>query len=219
MSPVPIRFPSLMSCVFVAALLALGACGDGDKTPVLPDTSVDGTGKLSLTSTSGDLSASDYRLGPNDLTRIIVLGQPSLTGEFMLDGDGNLSFPLIGNVQASGMTPTQLQRTIAAKLDPDYLRNPSVSVEVTTRRPFYVVGEVQKPGSYPFVTDMTVLNAVATAGGQTSRANMGHFYIKRQVDGHVVRVYASQESRLQPGDTIVVEERYGSFSADDGRES
>jgi polysaccharide export outer membrane protein len=70
------------------------------------------------------------------------------------------------------------------------------------------VGEVQKPGSYPYVTDMNVLNAVATAGGQTYRANMGRFYIKRQVDGQVVRVSATQESRLQPGDTVVVRERY-----------
>jgi protein involved in polysaccharide export with SLBB domain len=211
MSAVPVSFVSVFRCVIVATLLALGACGDNDQTPIVPDTTVDSAGNTSLTGTGGgnkERSASDYRLGPNDRTRIIVYGQPNLTGEFVLDGTGNLSFPLIGNVQASGMTPTELQRAITAKLDPDYLHNPSVSVEVATRRPFYVVGEVQKPGSYPFVTDMTVLNAIATAGGQTYRANMGHFYIKRQVDGRVVRIAASQESRLQPGDTVVIRERY-----------
>ena len=209
MSSVPVSFASLLRCAFAAALLALGACGDNDNTPIVPDTS---GGKMSLTgngsSGGGDRAGSDYRLGPNDRTRIIVYGQPNLTGEFVLDGNGNLAFPLIGNVPASGMTPTELQRTIAAKLDPDYLHNPSVSVEVASRRPFYVVGEVQKPGSYPYVTDMTLLNAIATAGGQTYRANMGRFYIKRQVDGQVVRVAATQESRLQPGDTVVVRERY-----------
>jgi protein involved in polysaccharide export with SLBB domain len=210
MSTVPVSFASLLRCAFMAALLALGACGDNDTTPIVPDTSV-GSGTMSLTGTGGgggDRSASDYRLGPNDRTRIIVYGQPNLTGEFVLDGSGNLAFPLIGNVPANGMTPTELQRAIAAKLDPDYLHNPSVSVEVASRRPFYVVGEVQKPGSYPYVTDMTVLNAIATAGGQTYRANMGRFYVKRQVDGQVVRVVATQESRLQPGDTVVVRERY-----------
>src|SRR5215475_1652592 len=203
-------FATLLRCVCVAALLALGACGDSDTTPIVADPSV-GSGKMSLTGSGGgggDRSASDYRLGPNDRTRIIVYGQPNLTGEFVLDGNGTLAFPLIGNVPASGMTPVELQRAIAAKLDPDYLHNPSVSVEVASRRPFYVVGEVQKPGSYPYVTDMNVLNAVATAGGQTYRANMGRFYIKRQVDGQVVRVSATQESRLQPGDTVVVRERY-----------
>ena len=209
MSAVPVSIASLLRCALVAALLALGACGDNDPTPIVPDTS--GSGKMSLTSAgggNGDRAGSDYRLGPNDRTRIIVYGQPNLTGEFVLDGSGNLAFPLIGNVPANGMTPTELQRAIAAKLDPDYLHNPSVSVEVASRRPFYVVGEVQKPGSYPFVTDMTVLNAIATAGGQTYRANMGRFYVKRLVDGQTVRVAASQESRLQPGDTVVVRERY-----------
>ena len=91
---------------------------------------------------------------PTTALRIIVFGQPTLTGEFMLDGNGVLAFPLIGNVNASGMTPSELQQAIAAKLDPDCLHNPSVSVEVSTRRPFYVIGEVQKPGNYPYVTDI-----------------------------------------------------------------
>jgi protein involved in polysaccharide export with SLBB domain len=210
MSAVPVSLATLLRCACVAALLALGACGDSDNTPIVADPSV-GSGKMSLTGNGGgggDRASSDYRLGPNDRTRIIVYGQPNLTGEFVLDGSGNLAFPLIGNVPANGMTPTELQRAIAAKLDPDYLHNPSVSVEVASRRPFYVVGEVQKPGSYPYVTDMNVLNAIATAGGQTYRANMGRFYIKRQVDGQVVRVAATQETRLQPGDTVVVRERY-----------
>jgi protein involved in polysaccharide export with SLBB domain len=210
MSAVPVSFASLLRCAVVAALLALGACGDNDNTPIVSDNSAGTGGKMSLTGGggSGDRAGSDYRLGPNDRTRIIVYGQPNLTGEFVLDGSGNLSFPLIGNVQANGMTPSELQHAIAAKLDPDYLHNPSVSVEVATRRPFYVVGEVQKPGSYPFVTDMNVLNAVATAGGSTYRANMGRFYIKRAVDGQTVRIAATQESRLQPGDTVIVRERY-----------
>ncbi|MBN9088381.1 MAG: polysaccharide export protein [Reyranella sp.] len=190
----------------VAALLALGACGDGDRTPIVSDAS--GGQALSLTATGGRGTSSDYRLGPNDRTRIIVFGQPTLTGEFQLDGNGVLAYPLIGNVDARGMTPSELQQTIAQRLDKDWVHNPSVSVEVSTRRPFYVIGEVQKPGSYPYVTDMSVLNAIATAGGQTYRANMADFYIKRKQDGRVVRVQATQESLLQPGDTVVVKERY-----------
>lgn len=195
----------------VAALLALAACSDGDRTPIVAENAtVAGPpgGSAALTMEGGKGSASDYRLGANDRTRITVYGQPNLTGEYMLDGNGVLAFPLIGNVPASGMTPSELQRAIATKLQGDYLRDPSVSVEVATRRPFYIVGEVQKPGSYPFVTDMSVLNAIATAGGQTYRANMGDFYIKRERDGRVVRVQATQESRVQPGDIVMVRERY-----------
>lgn len=189
----------------IAGLLALGACGDRDNTPIVQDTS--GGQALSL-APNGSPVASDYKLGPNDRTRIIVFGQPSLTGEFVLDGNGVLAFPLVGNINAKGMTPSQLQQTIAQKLDTDWIKNPSVSVEVSTRRPFYVVGEVQKPGSYPYVTDMNVLNAIATAGGETYRANMHEFWIKRKQSGRIVRVEANQESTLQPGDTVVVRERY-----------
>ena len=189
----------------IGALAALGACGQMDTTPIVPDTS---NGQaLSLTA-DGAAVSSDYKLGPNDRTRIIVFGQPSLTGEFVLDGNGVLAFPLVGNINAKGMTPSQLQQTIAQKLDTDWIKNPSVSVEVSTRRPFYVVGEVQKPGSYPYVTDMNVLNAIATAGGETYRANMHEFWIKRKQSGRIVRVEANQESTLQPGDTVMVRERY-----------
>ncbi|SKA30451.1 polysaccharide export outer membrane protein [Enhydrobacter aerosaccus] len=203
----------LCGCIF-AALLALGACADSDPTPIVPDNST-ASGSLNLAPTNGGkggkssgTSAADYRLGPNDRTRIIVFGQPNLTGEFQLDGNGVLAFPLIGNVDANGMTPRDLQRAIANKLDPEYMHNPSVSVEVATRRPFYVVGEVQRPGSYPYVTDMTLLEAVATAGGETYRANMSKFWIKRRVNGEIVRVAGSQESQIQPGDTVIVRERY-----------
>ncbi len=195
---------SLLGRALLLSLLTLGACGDGDDTPIVPDT----TSSLAPNRVHKGVADSDYKLGPNDRTRIIVYGQPTLTGEYVLDGNGVLAFPLIGNVPANGMTPAQLQHTIASKLDPDYLRNPSVSVEVSSRRPFYVVGEVQKPGSYPYVTDMTVLTAVATAGGQTYRANMGRFYVKRTVNGRTVRIEAKQETKLQPGDTVEVRERY-----------
>jgi polysaccharide export outer membrane protein len=153
--------------------------------------------------------SSDYKLGGGDRMRIIVYGQPNLTGEYALDGGGVLSFPLIGQVQAMGMTPNQLERALVARLHPDYLRNPSVSVEVMTRRPFYIVGEVRNPGSYPYVAGMTVINAIALAGGFTYRARESSFYIKRtDKAGQTGRIDANQETPVQPGDVIMVRERY-----------
>ena len=193
-------------------MLALAAC-DSDTTPIVEDAPAGGGARVAPTNTTGRASASsdresDYKLGPNDKVRIIVFGQPTLTGEYSLDGNGGLAFPLIGNVQANGMTTAQLQKAIAAKLDPDYLVNPSVSAEVITRRPFYVIGEVHKPGNYPYVTDMTALNAVAMAGGFTYRARKNDFYIKRlDKDGRMVRIVANAGTVLQPGDTLEVRER------------
>ena len=201
---------SLRSCSLVCALGVLAAC-ETDPTPIVDDTHGLNLAPTGRAGGNGGLGAvsSDYRLGPNDRTRITVFGQPNLTGEFMLDGNGSVAFPLIGNINADGMTPRELQQAIAGKLDPDYLRNPSVSVEVLTRRPFYVLGEVQKPGNYPYVTDITALNAVAMAGGYTYRAKTTQFYVKRlDKDGKMVRIVAKPETIIRPGDTLEVRERY-----------
>jgi protein involved in polysaccharide export with SLBB domain len=190
-------------CGLCIAAFALAAC-ESDPTPIVKETAAKGEG-LHLAQASGV----DYRLGANDRVRIIVFGQPTLTGEYTLDGNGVLAFPLIGNVNANGQSPNQLQKAIASKLDPDYLQNPSVSAEVITRRPFYVIGEVQKPGNYPYVTDMTALQAVAMAGGYTYRARQNDLYIKRlDANGRMVRVAATPETRIQPGDTVEIKERY-----------
>ncbi|MCA0248021.1 MAG: polysaccharide export protein [Proteobacteria bacterium] len=201
---------SLRACSLVCALGVLAAC-ETDPTPIVEDSQSLSLAPTGRSGGSGGLSSvsGDYRLGPNDRTRITVFGQPNLTGEFMLDGNGAVAFPLIGNINANGMTPRELQQAIAGKLDPDYLRNPSVSVEVLTRRPFYVLGEVQKPGNYPYVTDITALNAVAMAGGYTYRAKTTEFYVKRlDKDGRMVRVVAKPETIIRPGDTLEVRERY-----------
>lgn len=211
-SPIaPLRRRSLF-----VAMFALAAC-DVDQTPVVPETAAgDGVNNLSPSNSPrgarGGPGVSgrdpDYRLGPNDRIRITVFGQPTLTGEYTLDGNGVLAFPLIGNVESNNMTTSQLQQTIASRLDPDYLRNPSVSAEVITRRPFYVVGEVKKPGNFPYVTDMTVLQAVAMAGGYTYRARQHKPLIKRMdTDGRLVAIEARPESRIQPGDTVEIKER------------
>ncbi len=148
----------------------------------------------------------DYQLGSGDQVRVIVFGEPEMTGEYQVDGKGRLAFPLIGIVDAGGLTATQLETAIAGKLSPDYIRDPSVSVEVMTYRPFYIVGEVQKPGSYPYVSGMTVLNGVAVAGGFTYRAREEDFYIERAGSGQ--RVDAGPSTQVLPGDVITVRERW-----------
>ncbi len=198
-----------------AAFLALAAC-DGDTTPIVKEsgeslqlapTNAPGGG-LRQGAKAATGKDSDYKLGANDRLRITVFGQPTLTGEYALDGNGVLSFPLVGNVPADGLTTSQLQKAIAAKLAPDYLVNPDVSAEVITRRPFYVIGEVQKPGNYPYLTGITAINAVAMAGGFTRRARKNDFYVRRtDQNGQTVRIEANSGTVLQPGDTLDVRER------------
>ena len=204
MSAEPSTIGSLRRRGLFFAMLALAAC-DSDSTPIIPMAAAGG----SSPGAGEAVSARDSnKLGPNDRLRITVFGQPTLTGEYTLDGNGDLAFPLIGNVPANGVTTSQLQQAIAAKLKPDYMVNPNVSAEVITRRPFYVIGEVQKPGNYAYVSDMTAVNAIAMAGGFTRRARKNDFYIRRlDKDGKVVRIEANVGTVLQPGDTLEVRER------------
>ena len=196
MSAEPSTIGSLRRRGLFLGMFVLAAC-DSDSTPIVPMAAA-GVGS------PGDSN----KLGPNDRLRITVFGQPTLTGEYTLDGNGVLAFPLIGNVPASGSTTSELQQKIAAKLNPEYLINPSVSAEIVNRRPFYVIGEVQKPGNYPYVTDMTAVNAVAMAGGFTRRAKKNDFYIRRlDKDGKMVRIEANAGTVLQAGDTLEVRER------------
>ena len=150
-----------------------------------------------------------YRLGSGDRVRITVYGQPEMSGEYAIDGSGMLSFPLIGQVHAGGLNAGGLEKALVSRLQPDYLKDPSVSVEVLTYRPFYIVGEVRTPGSYPYVSGMTVLNAVALAGGFTYRAREDDFYVMRSVaDGRKKRLDAAPDTTVLPGDVITVRERY-----------
>jgi protein involved in polysaccharide export with SLBB domain len=186
------------------AMFALAAC-DSDSTPIVPMAAAGGGSQGAGEAGTGRDS---NKLGPNDRLRITVFGQPTLTGEYTLDGNGVLAFPLIGNVPANGSTTSELQQKIAAKLQPDYLVNPNVSAEIVNRRPFYVIGEVQKPGNYPYVSDITVVNAIAMAGGFTRRARKNEFYIRRlDKDGKMVRIEANAGTVLQAGDTLEVRER------------
>ncbi len=145
-----------------------------------------------------------YQLGSGDKIRVIVFGEEDLGGEFQVDGNGRLSLPLIGELQAKGQTANSLEQEIAAKLADGYLQSPRVSVEISTYRPFYVIGEVNKPGEYPYVNGMSALNAIALAGGYTTRANEGPIYIRRNGSLREEKLEADQMTRILPGDVIRV---------------
>ena len=149
-----------------------------------------------------------YRLGSGDQVRVNVFGQSDLSGDFTVDGTGMVALPLVGNIKAGGLTLREFAKAVTKALKPDYLKNPRVSAEVLNYRPFYIIGEVKKPGSYPYVNGMTVVNAVALAGGYTYRADQDHISITRGTDKKRKRVNANHETLVLPGDVIDVPERF-----------
>lgn len=159
--------------------------------------------------TSGGVTtAQGYTLGAGDKVKMTVFGEEDLSGEFEVDGTGSLALPLIGEIDVGGKTPRQTEQAIAAKLSAGYLVNPRVNIEVMNFRPFFILGEVNKPGSYPYVNDMTVISAVALAGGYTSRAVTGHVYVKRASDPSKKETEMPEDAKISPGDVIRVDERF-----------
>jgi len=150
----------------------------------------------------------EYKLGSADKIRVITFGEEALTGEFIISGSGKVSLPLVGEVQAAGLTISQFQDEVQTALKQGYLRDPHVSVEVLTYRPFYILGEVQKPGEYPYTNGLTVMNAVATANGFTYRANTKRVFIKRSDDSEEVEYPLTGTTPVAPGDTIRIKERF-----------
>jgi len=149
----------------------------------------------------------EYVLGPGDKIRVIVFAEDNLSGEFVVDGAGSISMPLIGEVRANGKSIRELQRSVETSLLQGYLNDPKVSAEVLNFRPYYILGEVEESGEYPFSTGLTVVNAVATAGGFTYRANTRAVYIKRAGDSKEVQYILTTTTPVQPGDTIRIIER------------
>lgn len=150
---------------------------------------------------------SQYTLGPGDILRIKVFKHKDITGDYRVDGTGNIAFPLVGNIRAEGKTVQQFQKSLIEKLKAGYLVNPNVSIEVTNYRPFFILGEVNSPGNFPYQNGMTVINAVALAGGFTNRADKGDITITRIVAGKETKIHASLNQVVLPGDTIDVSQR------------
>ena len=153
-------------------------------------------------------AAPAYTLDSGDKLRVVVFGQDGITNSYTVDAGGNVNLPLIGGVPARGTTTQQLSKVIADRLKQGFVRDPSVSVEVEAYRPFFILGEVTTSGQYPYVANMTVETAVAIAGGFGARASKQKVELTRNAPGQQMRGDVPLNYPLQPGDTIVVKERW-----------
>ncbi len=186
---------------FLAAgfALLLAACGSTGATQ--PASARDAAPAAMAQATSA------YTLGSSDKLRITVFGHQDLSGEFEVDGTGSVSLPLIGQMKAQGLTTAQLEQSIATSLANGYILNPRVSAEVINYRPFYILGEVGTPGTYPYTNGLTVQNAVAAAGGFTYRANKRVVYIKSMDSDREIAYELTPMTVVKPGDTLRIGER------------
>jgi polysaccharide export outer membrane protein len=147
-------------------------------------------------------------LGIGDEIRMTVYGEDDLSGQYQIGSTGIVALPLVGNVPAAGHTIDQFEQAVRDKLTKGYLNDPRVSVQVANYRPFFILGEVAKPGSYPYVNGMTVLSAVATAGGYTYRADRGDVRVTHANVANKEEEDINETSAIMPGDVIRVTERF-----------
>jgi len=148
-----------------------------------------------------------YTLGPGDRIKITVFGEEDLSVEFSVDGSGNISFPLIGELRVRGFSLRDLERLLVEKLADGYLIDPKVMLEVLNYRPFYILGEVRSPGKYEYISGITLHNAVAMAGGYTHRARRNRAQITRTNPDKVIED-ADHATVILPGDIITIRERF-----------
>lgn len=149
-----------------------------------------------------------YKIGSGDKLKITIFDEPDLSGEYDIDGEGILSMPLIGNIEAGGYDLRSLENEIATSYKEGYLKNPRINIEIMNFRPFFILGEVNEPGSYPYVSGITVINAVALAGGFTHRARTDRVVISRGKGNEKKEFDAKEDFIVMPGDSIRVTERF-----------
>lgn len=177
--------------ILLFAALALSACGTvGPRAPVDPAFNA------------------PYTLDGGDRLRVVVFGQDGLTNSYAVDGSGRIFMPLIGAVDARGLTTAQVAANISHKLRSGFVREPHVAVEVEAYRPFFILGEVTAAGQYAYVNNLTVETAVAIAGGFTPRADRAAFTIVRNINGVPSSASVPPYFTVRPGDTITVHERW-----------
>lgn len=193
--------------VVIAGALAL-FCILSIVTPLQAQTAKASATTASTPAPSTASADTSYQLDTGDRVHLTVFNEPDLSGDYDVDGSGYLRLPLIGQLRAAGLTLLQLEDSVQRKLSTGYLKNPKVSAEVVNYRPFYIIGEVNKPGEYPFASGMNVLTAVAVAGGFTYRADDSDVYIRHKGSTEEVSEPADQTTRIKPGDIIRVAERF-----------
>lgn len=157
---------------------------------------------------AGHAATVAYKLGSGDKLRVTVFGEKDLSGDFDVNDQGIVALPLIGPVAVGGKTLSEAESIITEKYGKNYLVNPRVNVEVLNYRPFYILGEVGRPGSYPYVGGMTMLNAIALAGGYTPRANRDRIEVKRAANPNGAEQEMHENDPVLPGDVIRVPERF-----------
>jgi polysaccharide export outer membrane protein len=190
---------SLVCIVLFAVALQVSGCGTpGNQGPATP---------ADIEAATAAATAVP-RFQGGEKIRINVYGEPTLSGDYDIDPNGVVSLPLAGTVRAVGLTQPEFEQELAKKFKSEYLKNPKVTVTILQFRPIYIVGEIAKPGEFPYKPGLNILTAMALAGGGTYRANRNYVLIQHIGETNTKEYPQSATTMILPGDLIRVPERY-----------
>ena len=184
--------------LLMAGCLLVAGCASGDLGPVSD----------SEQKAFAAAATASPRLQAGEKIRITVYGEATLSGDYQIDPSGFVSLPLAGTVRAAGLTQTELEQELSKKFRSEYLKNPKVTVTITEFKPFYIIGEVEKPGAYPYTSGLNVLSAIAIAGGTTYRASKSTILIQHPGEAGLREYPATAATPILSGDIIRVPQRY-----------
>jgi polysaccharide export outer membrane protein len=191
-----ISLKSAILAFFSLGAMALAACSTGPSMGNPQD----------LPGPGGGITG--YKLGSGDEIKVTVYDEQALSGSFVVDGQGMISMSLVGSVPVANLTLNEASRLIEAKFKEGWLRDPKVAMELVKGRPYYILGEVNRPGEYPFQSGLTVMNAIASAGDFTYRADKNRILIKSADSPNEREVELTPTTVVRPGDTIRIRERF-----------
>lgn len=180
-----------LQLIFVLLLLPLAACSLNGRVTAYPAE-----------------AHGPYTLDAGDVISVSVYGDDSLSKTYKVDDSGTVALPLAGPVGVRGLTTNAAASVIAAALANGFMRNPNVTVQIETYRPFFIQGAVKNGGQFPYVPGMTVRAAISTAGGYSDTANRTRAMIYRRQGDQMQKVSTDLDFPIYPGDTIVIAERW-----------
>jgi protein involved in polysaccharide export with SLBB domain len=197
-NPLCFAWGLLFIVLIVGSLVSLSGCGGGNVRPVTE------AERKALEAEA----AAPPKLQSGDKIHVTVYNEPTLSGEYQIDPSGFVSLPLAGTIKAAGLTQKELEQQLESKFSTGYLKDPKITVGVSEFRPIYIVGEVEKPGAYPYTGGLTALSAIAIAGGATYRANQSKIEIQHPGETEMHEYDMSEPIPILPGDIIKVPRRY-----------
>ena len=195
------RYSAIFSAHWVLVAIGLSVSGCAGGSALGPVAEAEHTASI-------EAAAVLPRLQAGEKIRVNVYGEGSLSGDYQIDPSGFVSLPLAGTVKAEGLTQSELERELAKKFRSEYLRNPKVTVSVVEFRPFYIMGEIQRPGAYPYSSGLNILRAIAVAGGTTYRGSKSTVEIQHAGESEMREYSLADSIPVLPGDIIRIPQRY-----------